>query len=128
MIKLGYVLLRQVQPEPGSGLIPDSRDVYAGRVGLVRRFPLTSISCFGRRRFHVAVFSVCVLLFTSAPDRVTAGPAYLATHRLTSAEYQAWVNHVVRDGFRIVYVNGYDAGGAGGHAAVAITGGSNVLW
>jgi CubicO group peptidase (beta-lactamase class C family) len=66
-----------------------------------------------------------VLLLAGAP---AARGEFQATHGLTSAGYQEWVARMVKGGYRIVQVNGYDVGGEANFAAVAIKEATSPAW
>jgi CubicO group peptidase (beta-lactamase class C family) len=76
---------------------------------------------------HVCPAVLLVTLWLGCAGQVLAFPAWVATHGLTSQQYQAWVDKVVADGFRIAYVNGYDGGGTPQFAAIAVQDGLR-LW
>jgi CubicO group peptidase (beta-lactamase class C family) len=64
---------------------------------------------------------------------VLGGPAFargefLAVHGETSGSYQTWFDRAVSAGYRLVYVNGYDAGGQPRFAAVAVKDGRGFAW
>ena len=48
----------------------------------------------------------------------SGGPAWVARHGLTGAQYQAEFNRHVADGFRLVLVSGYAAGNEARYAAI----------
>jgi V8-like Glu-specific endopeptidase len=48
----------------------------------------------------------------------SAGPAWVARHGLTSAQYQQAFDELVAQGFRLVHVSGYEAGGSDRYAAI----------
>jgi hypothetical protein len=54
----------------------------------------------------------------------SAGPAsgqtFKAVHGVDGAGYQEWFDRVMKDGYRPVYVNGYDTGTRAAYAAVAV--------
>jgi hypothetical protein len=45
-------------------------------------------------------------------------PAWVAHHRMTSAQYQEYFDKYVKDGFRLVDVSGYTVGGQANYAAL----------
>lgn len=47
-----------------------------------------------------------------------SGPAWVARHGLTSAEYQEQFTKLGKQGYRLVYVSGYDIGGKDHYAAI----------
>jgi len=47
-----------------------------------------------------------------------SGPAWVARHGLTSAQYQQAFNEYVSQGYRLVHVNGYTSGGSARFAAI----------
>ncbi|HZL37539.1 MAG TPA: serine hydrolase [Tepidisphaeraceae bacterium] len=60
------------------------------------------------------------LLVLALPWTARAAAPFIAAHAMSSSAYQAWVQRVVAEGYRLEYVNGYDAGGAPEFAAVAL--------
>lgn len=48
----------------------------------------------------------------------SSGPAWVARHNLTSAQYQSVFNDLVKKGYRLRYVSGYTAGGQDLYAAI----------
>lgn len=64
------------------------------------------------------------LLFVILASCILANPAssqspFVAVHGVDGAAYQVWINQIKANGFRPIYVNGYDVGGKVQFAAVA---------
>ena len=72
----------------------------------------------GYRLTHVSGYDVGGTARFAAIWEKTAGPAWVARHGLTSAQYQSQFNYWVGQGFRLVLVDGYDAGGSARYAAI----------
>ena len=72
----------------------------------------------GYRLTHVSGYDVGgTSRFAAIWEKVT-GPAYVARHGMTSAQYQAEFNSWVGQGYRLVLVDGYDSGGSARYAAI----------
>ena len=66
--------------------------------------------------FTLAVLLAAALVAPGQPG----GPAFTAVHGVDAAAYQKWFDRARADGYRVVYVNGYDAGGKAQYAGVAV--------
>jgi CubicO group peptidase (beta-lactamase class C family) len=72
----------------------------------------------GYRLRHVDGYGVNGQAYYSAIWEKTAGPAWVARHRLTGAQYQAEFDNLVDQNYRLVDVSAYDVGGQLYYAAI----------
>jgi hypothetical protein len=85
-----------------------------------RPFPSFAAS----RRTALLATAACLFLASS----VRAAGEYRSVHGADSDHYQQWVNKVKADGYRPVYVNGYDGGGLALFAGVALKEAAAPAW
>jgi CubicO group peptidase (beta-lactamase class C family) len=78
----------------------------------------TSLTAQGYRLIDVSGYSLGGQDFYTAVFDKSAGPAWVARHGMTSAQYQAEFNALVGQGYRLVDVSGYDVGGQARYAAI----------
>ncbi|MFC4584841.1 hypothetical protein [Sphaerisporangium corydalis] len=72
----------------------------------------------GYRLVHVDGYTVGGQDWYAAIWEKSAGPAWVARHGLTSAQYQAEFDRLVGLGYRLVHVSGYGAGSQDRYAAI----------
>ena len=72
----------------------------------------------GFRLTHVSGYNVGGQARFAAIWEQKAGGAWVARHGMTSAQYQAEFNTWVRQGYRLVVVDGYESGGEARYAAI----------
>jgi hypothetical protein len=72
----------------------------------------------GFRLTHVSGYTVGGQARFAAIWEQKPGPAWVARHGLTSAQYQAEFDAWVRQGYRLVVVDGYESGGEARYAAI----------
>jgi CubicO group peptidase (beta-lactamase class C family) len=72
----------------------------------------------GYRLTHVSGYDVAGSPRFAALWEQKAGPAWVARHNLTSAQYQAEFNTRVAQGYRLVLVDGYEVAGSARYAAI----------
>jgi CubicO group peptidase (beta-lactamase class C family) len=72
----------------------------------------------GYRLTHVSAYDVAGTPRFAAMWEKKAGPAWVARHGMTSAQYQTEFNTWVAQGFRLVAVDGYEIAGAARYAAI----------
>ena len=72
----------------------------------------------GFRLTHVSGYTVAGQARFAAIWEQKPGPAWVARHGLTSAQYQAEFNTWVRQGYRLVVVDGYESAGEARYAAI----------
>jgi len=72
----------------------------------------------GYRLVHVSGYSLLGSDRYAAIWERSAGPAWVARHGLTSAQYQAEFNNLVGQGFRLALVDGYNVAGVERFAAI----------
>jgi CubicO group peptidase (beta-lactamase class C family) len=72
----------------------------------------------GYRLTHVSGYDVAGSPRFAAIWEKKAGPAWIARHGLTSAQYQAEFNTHVGNGYRLVLVDGYESAGSARYAAI----------
>ncbi len=72
----------------------------------------------GFRLTHVSGYDVAGQARFAAIWEKKAGPAWVARHGMTSAQYQSQFNTWVGQGYRLVAVDGYDSGGQARYAAI----------
>jgi N-acyl-D-amino-acid deacylase len=73
------------------------------------------------------VFLLAAFVFLALSSSTHAQTEWLATHGLTWEELTAWVDGDAK-GYRLVYWNGYDAGGSPRYAAVAVKNDKKLEW
>jgi CubicO group peptidase (beta-lactamase class C family) len=72
----------------------------------------------GFRLIHVSGYVVRNQACYAAIWEQKAGPAWVARHGMTSAEYQNEFDNYVAQGFRLTHVSGYEVGGSDYYAAI----------
>jgi CubicO group peptidase (beta-lactamase class C family) len=72
----------------------------------------------GYRLTHVSGYDVAGTSRFAAIWEKSSGPAWVARHGLTSAQYQAEFSNWVGQGYRLVLVDGYESAGSARYAAI----------
>ncbi|MBT2231491.1 serine hydrolase [Nonomuraea sp. NEAU-A123] len=72
----------------------------------------------GYRPAHVVGYQVGGQALFAAIWEQTGGPPWVARHNLTAAQYQAEFDRLLGQGYRLVHVDGYQAGGQALFAAI----------
>ena len=72
----------------------------------------------GYRLVHVSGYPLAGSDRYAAIWERSPGPAWVARHGLTSAQYQATFNNLVGQGYRLALVDGYNVGGVDRYAAI----------
>ncbi|UJB72981.1 hypothetical protein HRE53_30070 (plasmid) [Acaryochloris sp. 'Moss Beach'] len=72
----------------------------------------------GYRLVHVSGYSVANKAYYAAIWEKKSGPALIARHGLTSAQYQSAFNKQAKNGYRLVHVDGYSVANKAYYAAI----------
>src|SRR5262245_16593702 len=72
----------------------------------------------GFRLIHVSGYAVRDQACYAAIWEQKVGPAWVARHGMTTAEYQNEFDNYVAQGFRLTHVSGYEVGGSDNYAAI----------
>jgi len=72
----------------------------------------------GFRLVHVSGYEVAGQARYAAIFQKSGGPAWVARHGMTSAQYQSEFNNLLYSGYRLVQVDGYYVGGVARYAAI----------
>jgi hypothetical protein len=106
-----YVAIWEKSPSPG----------WVSRHGMTAAQYQTEFDKFlnqGYRLVHISGYAVGNDPRYAALWDKSSGPAWVARHGLTSAQYQSEFDKLVKQGYRLVHVSGYGIGNQDFYAAI----------
>lgn len=108
-----------INPGTLSALLPTPWVSHHGMTAAQYQAKFDELVAQGYRLTDVSGYNVGgTVRYTGLWEKITNGPAWVARHGMTAAEYQSYFNTYTSQGYRLKVVDGYESGGQARYAAI----------